>query len=325
MSASIPRVSVLMPVHNRAAFVERACRSVLTQTFRDFELIIIDDGSRDDSPRRLEALARTDPRIRLSIRENRGLIASRNELLSLARAPLVAWMDSDDISLPERLAMQVARLDAEPGLVCLGSAALDIDSDDDPICRNIYPEHHEDIRADLLEGGAIRFPTTMMRRGAAIDVGGFREPFKVGEDLDLFLRLMEVGTLANLPQILLHYRQHVESTSNVLVTNWVTYRDTILALAKERRETGSDRLQRGEPVTLMLQPEQKKTSRAAWSDHRWWADQALAGGFPATARKHAMKAVLLAPRELACWKAGARVFLQTSRFNPLQWRAAKNG
>jgi glycosyltransferase involved in cell wall biosynthesis len=325
MTASIPRVSVLMPVHNRAAFVERACQSVLAQSFRDFELIIIDDGSGDDSPRRLEALARTDPRIRLTIRENRGLITSRNELLSLARAPLVAWMDSDDISMPQRLAVQIARFEADPRLVCLGSAVLEIDGDDDPICRNIYPLDHDAIRAGLLQGGAFRFPATMMRRQAALDLGGFREPFKIGEDLDLFLRLMEVGTLANLPEILLHYRLHPESTSSLLVNGWVTYRDTILALAQERRETGSDRLQRGEPVTLTFRPDQKAAPTPAWNNHRQWADLALAGKFRATARKHALKALLLAPRKLACWKTGARVVLGTTRLNPLPWPAAKNG
>jgi glycosyltransferase involved in cell wall biosynthesis len=314
-----------MPVYDRAAFVERACQSVLAQTFRDFELIILDDGSRDDSPRRLEALARTDPRVRLSRRENRGLIASRNELLSLARAPLVAWMDSDDISLPQRLALQVARLEADPAMVCLGSAVLEIDTDDDPIRRHGYPSDHDAIRAGLLEGDAMRFPTTMMRRRAAIDVGGFREPFKVGEDLDLFLRLMEVGTLANLPEILLHYRQHPESTSVLLATGWVTYRDTILALAQERRLTGSDRLQRGEPVTLVFPPKKSGVPVAAWSNHRQWAEEALAGRFLPTARKHALKALRLAPRKLESWKTGARVVLGTSRLNPFRRRTVKNG
>jgi len=314
-----------MPVFDRAAFVERACQSVLTQTFRDFELIIVDDGSRDDSPRRLEALARTDPRVRLSLRENRGLIASRNELLSLARAPLIAWMDSDDISLPQRLDLQVARMEADPSLVCLGSAVREIDTDGDPIFQHIFPSDHDAIRVGLLEGSAMRFPTTMMRRQAAIDVGGFREPFKVGEDLDLFLRLMEVGTLANLPQILLLYRQHPESISGLLADGWVTYRDTILSLAEERRLTGSDRLQRGEPVTLTFPPSRKGAPAAAWNNHRQWADQALAGGYPATARKHALEALRLAPRQLACWKTGARVVLGTSRLNPLSWPAAKRG
>ena len=314
-----------MPVHNRATFVERACQSVLAQTFRDFELVIVDDGSGDDSPRLLQALARTDSRIRLSLRENRGLIASRNELLSLARAPLVAWMDSDDISLPNRLEVQLARFEADPGLMCLGSAVLEIDGDDDPVRRDVFPSDHDAIVAGLLEGGAMRFPTTMMRRQAAAEVGGFREPFKVGEDLDLFLRLAEVGKLANLPDVLLHYRLHLGSTTSLLFQGWFTYRDTILALARERRETGRDRLQRGESVTLMFRPAERGPPTAAWSNHRQWADQALADRFLPTARKHALKALRLAPRELACWKTGVRVALGTSRLNPLAWRAAKSG
>ena len=314
-----------MPVHNRATFVERACRSVLAQTFGDFELVIVDDGSRDDSPRRLEALARTDSRIRLSLRENRGLIASRNELLALARAPLVAWMDSDDISLPNRLEVQMARFAADPGLMCLGSAVLEIDGDDDPVRRDVFPCDHDAIDAGLLERRAMPNPTTMMRRQPAVDVGGFREPFKVGEDLDLFLRLAEVGKLANLPDVFLHYRLHLDSTTSLMFQGWFTYRDTILALARERRETGSDRLQRGEAVTLMFRPEERGPPTAAWNNHRQWADQALVGRFLPTARKHAFKALLLAPGELACWKTGVRVALGTSRLNPLAWRAAKNG
>jgi glycosyltransferase involved in cell wall biosynthesis len=299
-----------MPVHDRADYVEEACRSILAQTFRDFELVIIDDGSHDDSPRRLEALARQDARIRLTVRENRGLIASRNELLARARAPLVAWMDSDDVSEPRRLELQLARFDAEPALVCLGGAVLEIDGDGDPVRRQTYATAHETIVANLLQGGETRFPTTMMRRELALEVGGFREPFKVGEDLDLFLRLVDRGTFGNLEDVILRYRVHPGSTTSSHFHRWFVYRDTILALAAERRAAGSDRLQRGEPVTLGFdQASDKPDDTDAWLNRLMWARHSLEGGYPKTALKHAYGAVKLAPLDPRCWKKVARFLL----------------
>lgn len=300
-----------MPVHNRGRYVEQACTSILNQSFRDFELIVIDDGSTDDSVRRLRVLAARDPRLVLIVRENRGLISSRNELLTLSRAPLLAWMDSDDYALPERLMRQVECFDADPDLVCVGSAVLEIDPDGEPLGRILYPAEHPHIERDLRRGGAMRFPSTMMKRQSVIEVGGFREPFRMGEDLDLFLRLSEMGRLANLSTILLHYRLHPENVSGSFSTHWIVYRDTILALAKERREGGKDRLQRGEGLVLPSAPE-GPSKRRYWDSHRDWARQALASGHLKVARKHAFKALALAPHRLRSWKLAARVCLETS-------------
>ena len=306
-----PRVSVLMPVYNTGRFVAQACQSVLAQGFRQLELIVIDDGSTDDSPAQLRALAKDDSRVTVMVRENRGLIASRNELLALARAPLLAWMDSDDRALPERLARQVARFEADASLICLGSAVLEIDPDGLPIGPVVYPTEHGAIERGMQLGGAMRFPTTMMRRQTVLDVGGFREPFKMAEDLDLFFRLIEVGRVANLAEVLLHYRMHPHNTSRLLASRWGVYRDTILALARERKEKGTDRLQRGEPLVLSFPPEVSAPARA-WESHRDWARQALAAGYLKAAWKHTLKALSLAPQKLPSWKLAARVGLESS-------------
>ncbi|HEY4186198.1 MAG TPA: glycosyltransferase family A protein [Polyangia bacterium] len=315
MNLVLPRVSVAMPVYNSARFVERACRSILEQTFREFEFIIVDDGSTDDSPRILRALADSDRRIVLVARQNRGLIASRNELLAMAKAPLLAWMDSDDFSLPERLMRQTERFEREPRLVCLGTAELDVDPDGDPVMPTVYPLSHAEIDEGLLRGGAMRLPSTMMRREVVIQVGGFREPFRIGEDLDLFLRLMEVGEVANLAEILLHYRMHPQNTSITFGPQWGIYRDTIVALARERRETGADRLQRGETVTVPPAPRTPKTFRV-WDSHRNWARHALEAGYMTAAWKHALRALSLGPHRLPSWKLAARLCLETGR----RWR-----
>jgi GT2 family glycosyltransferase len=312
MTELVPRVSVLMAVHNSAPYVEKACRSILQQSLRDLELVVIDDGSSDDSPRRLRAISSQDSRVRLVAREDRGLIATRNDLLSMARAELIAWMDSDDLSVPERLAQQVVRFDADPWLVCLGGALLEIDPEGEPICEVRYPLAHPAVAEGMQRGGGIRFPTTMMRRQAAIGVGGFREPFKMGEDFDLLLRLMDVGSVANLPDVLLHYRQHPRSTSRQLSSRWAVYRDAILELAQERHALGHDRLQRGEALTLAFPPDLSPAD-LRWDAHVRWARQALASTYLTTAQKHARRAIRIAPHRLASWKLGARVLLTTLR------------
>src|ERR1700678_2906770 len=126
---SVPRVSVLMPVFNTARYLDDALDSIGAQSFTDIEFIVVDDGSSDGSTRMLQLFAAREPRMKLVTRGNLGLIATRNELLGAARGDLVAWMDSDDISLPQRLALQINEFDKDPNLVCLGSAAQCIDPD----------------------------------------------------------------------------------------------------------------------------------------------------------------------------------------------------
>jgi glycosyltransferase involved in cell wall biosynthesis len=319
-----PRVSVLMPVYNSGRFVELACASIMQQSFRDFELIVLDDGSTDDSLRRVRAMAAREPRMVVVARENRGLIVSRNELLDRARAPLLAWMDSDDVALPARLARQVETFDAHPELDCLGTAVLEVDPEGQPIIETRYPADHEGISLKMSEGGAMRFPTTMMRRQAVIDVGGFREPFKVGEDFDLFLRLMERRRVANLTEVLLLYRLHTQNTSGILSSRWLVYRDAILALAEERRRTGSDRLQRGEPLSLSF-PTDPGAEQRTWESHRLWARLALTSGYLRSSWKHTLKALALAPHKVPSWKLLARVSLETSKGLPWGTGAGRPG
>jgi glycosyltransferase involved in cell wall biosynthesis len=122
-----PAISVAMSVYNGERFLAEAIESVLGQTFADLEFLIVDDGSTDGSRAMIEAYAAKDARIRPILRENRGLIASLNQMLDEARAPLVARMDADDVCLPERLAQQVAFLDAHPDYGVLGCWTVDID------------------------------------------------------------------------------------------------------------------------------------------------------------------------------------------------------
>ena len=208
-----PKVSVQVPVYNAERYLESAMESILTQTFDDFELVVIDDGSTDGSRAILERLADRDGRIRLTSRENRGVTATRNELLELARGEYIAIMDSDDLSLPDRFAEQVRFLDEHPDHVAVGTRSAFIDPDGDVIRNWLELESHEQIDAAHMagDGGALIHPSTMIRRQAVVDLGGYRHAFEPAEDYDLFLRLGEVGKLANLPRVLFEYRQHLSS------------------------------------------------------------------------------------------------------------------
>ena len=300
-----PRVSVLMPVFNTVRYLQDALDSIGNQTFADFELVVVDDGSVDGSTKILEAFAAREKRMRLVTRENLGLIATRNELLREARGEFIAWMDSDDISLPNRLASGLCGFADDPALVCLGSAAQCIDPEGNFLNIEHYPSSHPDILIDQQKGGAMRFPTTMMRREAALRVGGFREPFKIGEDFDLLLRLSEIGKMANLPEVLYYYRQHLSSVCATLGPQWPTYRDHILALARERRDNGADRLQNG--GTLVIVPKVATDKRPLESQvYVSWAQYALRYDNISLAWRYARAAVTRQPTSMRGWKAVVR-------------------
>ena len=307
---SQPRVSVLMPVFNTVRYLQVALDSIGNQTFADFELLVVDDGSVDGSTKILESFAARDRGVRLVTRENLGLIATRNELLGTARGKFIAWMDSDDVSLPDRLASELRCFANDPTLVCVGSAAQCIDPEGNFLNIEHYPPAHADILADQQKGGAMRFPTTMMRRDAALRVGGFREPFRIGEDFDLLLRLSEVGRMANLPEILYYYRQHLSSVCAVLGPRWPIYRDHILDLARERRVKGRDRLQSGE--TLAIAAPTTMDRRLIESQvYSSWVRYALRNDNIPLAWRYACCAVARRPASMSAWKMMVRVAMRT--------------
>jgi len=210
----MPTVSALMPVYNAEPYLAEAVESILGQTFADFEFLIVNDGSTDRSGAILERYAARDRRIRLTSRPNTGYTVALNQLLDLASGEFVARMDADDVALPQRLARQVDYLRAHRDVVCVGSAVHMIDAAG-RFLRNGHPGmDHEAIQQRALAGDCpLNHPSVMMRRAAVEAVGGYHAEFEPAEDLDLWLRLGEVGRLVNLPEVLMKYRQHVASFS----------------------------------------------------------------------------------------------------------------
>ncbi len=215
--AIIPPLSVAMSVYNAERFLAEAIESVLTQTFADFEFLILDDGSTDGSRAIIERYAQRDPRIRLIARENRGLIVSLNQLLHEARAPLVARMDADDICLPERFAEQYAFLQDHPDHGVVGCWTSDIDEKGDPYPLKTadHPETHESfLTAIETRQPLLCHPAVMYRLDLVRSVGGYHAAFRHCEDLDLWLRLAGVTRICNLPKRLIKYRRYEQQVSS---------------------------------------------------------------------------------------------------------------
>ncbi|MFG6468781.1 glycosyltransferase family 2 protein [Roseateles sp. BYS87W] len=211
-----PLVSVLLPAYNCAATLADAAESILQQTLADFELIIVNDGSTDDTAAVLDDLAARDPRVRPVHQRNGGIVNALNAALAVARGEFVARMDGDDRSHPERFAVQVAHLRAHPECVCVGTlfrlmnAQGDITSVQNPIRNfrqtnlNLLPPHV----------ATLPHPSILLRRSLLQQLGGYRQGFSHAEDYDLFLRLAEVGPLGIVQQPLLDYRIHAGSLSS---------------------------------------------------------------------------------------------------------------
>jgi len=209
----MPRVTVLMTVYNNARYLHGAIGSILAQTWADFEFLIIDDGSGDGSRELLASYAAQDERIRLHFNaQNMGLARSLNVGLGLAQGEYIARMDDDDFSLPERLAHQVATMDAHPQVVALGTDCQQMDSDGYLLDegRPVYGLAASPAYADwLLQWQNPLAHASVMLRRAPLEAHGLRyDPsFSVTEDYDLWTRLAQHGQIARLGEVLL--RRHI--------------------------------------------------------------------------------------------------------------------
>jgi glycosyltransferase involved in cell wall biosynthesis len=297
MADESPAVSVLMPVYNAQRYLSAAVQSILDQTHTSFEFIIIDDGSTDESLTILAKYARRDRRIRLVSRPNTGYVIALNEMLTMACGEFIARMDADDVSMPTRFERQVDYLRAQPQCVGVGSGVVLIDSEGREIRPWSQVTAHEEIDGMHLRGlgGAVTHPAMMFKAWALRQVDGYRPSLQPAEDLDLFLRLSEIGRLANLPDVLLKYRQHAQSVGYQRRGEQV--RAALQAVVEAHQRRGLP-----PPAGIDVSPPR---GAGVSRHHRKWAWWALGAGNVATARKHALRALCLSPWSVASWKVMA--------------------
>jgi len=205
-----PHVSVVMPAFNAGRFIDEAIKSVRCQSLATWELIIVNDGSTDDTGDIAEKHAAQDGRIRVIHQTNAGQAAANNRAIPEARAKYIARMDADDVSMPERLMVLSTFLDENPDILIVGTDAVLCSPCGDTLERTHLPESDNAIRFALFTRRMNAFynPTLMFRKSAWLKSGGERSCFGHAHDLDLCLRIVERGAARNLPRPTIRYRVH---------------------------------------------------------------------------------------------------------------------
>lgn len=222
----MPMVSVVMSVYNEEQHVSQAMESILNQTFNDFEFIIVNDGSVDKTYEIIERYAEKDKRVRVINHEKReGQAKSLNDGIKIAKGKYIARMDADDISLPERLEKQVKFMGSHPEVGVLGTYYKEIDNSGKILPRKQNPSTWEQIKKALFYYNPVCHPSVMMRKELILEVGGYDEKFSIGQDYDLFSRLISKTKIENLPEFLIIHRFPEE-----IFDSWKSKRGIIAAI-----------------------------------------------------------------------------------------------
>jgi glycosyltransferase involved in cell wall biosynthesis len=220
-----PEISIIMPVYNGMPHLPAAIKSLLHQTYRNFELIIINDGSTDNSLDTIRSFS--DGRIHIIDNpKNLHLIASLNIGLEAARGPYIARMDQDDISMPDRLQKEFDFLETHPEVVIVGTWSKLIDSEGKEIGIHKNPLRNNLIKYDLLFGNTVTHPSVMMRRKEIMEIGGYDPAWVNTEDYNLYSRVIKKYCIANIGEPLLHYRVHGASLTGLADSQAIIHENT---------------------------------------------------------------------------------------------------
>ena len=303
------QITVVMPAFNAERYLSQAINSVLNQTYRDFTLIVFDDGSKDDTPRILKEFMKSDCRVQVVTGENRGYSRCLVDGFSMAETELVARMDADDVSLPNRLKSQVEHMERNPNCVVVGGAIEAIDEYGDSLTLVDYPDNHESIVESMIRFGrsSIAHPAAMIRRSAYAQVGGYRVEFEPAEDYDLWLRLSEVGKLSNLHDVVLKYRMHFASTSTVR-----SQQQSFNAEKAHQEACKRSNLNLDSPFRNRNPIAQRQLTRLLTLVN--FANMATDGGFRLTALKYMGRLLKAYPLRSESWRCFARNGLKMLQF-----------
>lgn len=294
----IPQLSVIMPVYNAAPYVGEAIESILGQTYGNFELIIADDGSTDESK---EVIARyNDPRIIVSHNPgNLGKTATVNRLFGMARGIFVTVHDADDVSEPTRFEIQLQKLNSDPTLVFCGSNFCGLNTSGKVFGISNLSVDNDDLKEDLFTQSQFHGPTVIFRRDAAMKLGEVYRPFfrDYNEDYDFLFRLSELGTVANCPEVLYRYRITQASLSRNLTPQKRVSTKLVQHLARQRKEEGTDDLMSGRVDNLNRKLEEltEPYNRDKSLIFREQAELDVSYGFYREALRSALRAVRTAP------------------------------
>jgi len=268
-TAATPRVTVVMAVYNAAPYLGEAIASVLSQTYRDFELVVVDDASTDGSLAILESL--DDPRIRIVTHSNnQGASETRNEAIVAARGELIAIMDADDVCAPTRLEQQVAFLDTHPEAGLVGCGIYDnVDASGAVLYTSVLPEENDAIQLALMETWCFLHSSITFRKALHASAGGYRTAFEPVEDHDFVLRVVEQAQACNHGERLVTYRLNPGGLSVTGHQYIDELRAIAIGLARRRRSGQPEDLDGVMPRVLELKRRRKAIRGLGGIVQRW--------------------------------------------------------
>lgn len=299
-------VSIVMPAFNSEQFIEKAIRSVIDQTYSNWELLVCDDGSTDNTKDIIRSFA--DERI-IYVGESArlGAFAARNMLIKRSSGAYVTFLDADDYIDIRRIELQVNKFESSPHLGMVGCQVAFVDSEGNVLRTSSKPITHEEIMRNIYKSNVIGGSYVMIRREVLNAVGGqFREYFRrlSYQDYDLSMLIAERFLCCNLEEVLYYYRQHSGSTSKLLSADRLIAREIVVYLARQRQSEGSDYLMQGrtdlvdEHFEKLRIPYKRDPSLV----YRKFAADYMYNRLYGRAIKASWRAVLECPRKLENWR-----------------------
>jgi glycosyltransferase involved in cell wall biosynthesis len=283
--SSAPRVSVIMAVYNEQRFLAEAVESVLAQSFGDFELIVSDDGSTDDTAALADSFAQRDARVRVLRGEtNQGKPFALNRALAVRRGELIAWLDGDDAMLPDKLARQVAALDADPAAAgCSHDAEMFQSEDGHVIGRFSHVANGVPLRSGGIElwfdPTYKMLPSATMIRSALCPPGGFDERLTFTNDWLFDIEVFRHGRCVALDEVLVRYRRHSDNFTTRAGASGVAYEEGLMAMAiVTARYPRLQRRARTMSAAIMLGQARRRAGQRSWRDAAAYARAAVGAG-----------------------------------------------
>ncbi|MEB3167586.1 MAG: glycosyltransferase family 2 protein [Synechococcaceae cyanobacterium] len=279
---STPDISVVMGVRNAADTIESTIESLTSQQGPEFEIIVVDDGSTDDTAAILKTLAARDPRLRLFHSPPRGLTASLIDACSDARGQFLVRQDAGDWSLPGRFAKQIERLESSPeAVLCSCYVRFTVDDDVMIQIKQIPQELLQDGLTGPSQHGAV-----MMRRSAYIQAGGYRRMFYYAQDIDLWSRMAELGTHLVVPEVLYRSEASAGSISGSHRAEQARFHRIIVACTKARRSGASEEPFLRQAEQLSERCRKLRKSRRRMAAGHYFIGSCLMNSHPELARRY---------------------------------------
>lgn len=207
----MPKVTVILPTYNRAAMLSRAIESVIAQTFKDWDLLVINDGSTDETPKLLEDYKKRDSRIRVITHKNSGICKTRQAGVQASKGELLAFLDDDDTYTPDKLEKQVTYLDAHPGIDMVYSHVETVGEKN--ALPKLWPETPSITFQDLIKLNSVSVPGVLLRKKALETIGDFPSKLKSCDDYVMWLHIARYGKIDFLPGIVGIYQWHAQNMS----------------------------------------------------------------------------------------------------------------